>query len=110
MTDPTFSFVCDRASADAAFHGVAARELVLSMLAGISPRPEWEGCLVYQGQSPLEGATVCIVTRGPGADDVQLRILEAFERQGVALLEVYEGGPSDGQNIATARGGRWSLP
>ena len=110
MTEPTYSFVYDRRSADDAFHGIATRELTLSVLAGLTPRPEWEGCLVYQGQSPVDGATVCIGTRGPGADEVQLHILEAFERQGVRILEVYEGGPDVGQAIATAHEGRWSVP
>jgi len=34
MADPTYSFVYDRQSADVAFHGIAARELALSVLAG----------------------------------------------------------------------------
>jgi hypothetical protein len=110
MTDMTYSFVYDRRSADDAFHGIATRELALSVLAGITPQSGWEGCLVYQGESPVEGGTVCIGTRGPGADEVQLRILEAFEGQGVRILEVYEGGPDVGQAIATARDGRWSVP
>lgn len=110
MADPTFSFVYDRLSADTAFHGIAARDLALSVLACLPPQPEWEGCLVYQGESPLQGATVCISTRGPGADQVQLRVIDAFELQGVRILGVYEGGPDVAQAIATARDGRWSLP
>jgi hypothetical protein len=110
MLDATYSFVYDRAAADAAFHGIAPRELALSLLAGLPPPPAWEGCLVYQGPSPLAAATVCLATRGPGADEVQLRLLEAFERQGLAVLEVYEGGPEPSQGIAVARNGRWSAP
>jgi hypothetical protein len=110
MTDPIYSFVYDRQSADAAFHGIAVRDLALSVLAGLTPQPDWEGCLVYQGESPLAEGTVCIGTRGPRADQVQLGILEALERQGVRVLEVYEGGPEVGQAIATARDGRWSVP
>lgn len=110
MADDSYSFVYDRQSADAAFHGVAARELSLSILAGLPPQPGWEGCLVYQGESPIEGATVCIGTLGNGAADLQLRLIEAFERQGIPILEVYEGGPGPGQAIAVARSGRWSAP
>jgi hypothetical protein len=110
MSEATYSFVYDRQSADTAFHGIAPRELALSVLAGLEPKPEWEGCLVYQGSSPLEGSTVCIGTRGPGADQVQLGMLEAFERQGVRVLGVYEGGPEVSQAIAAARDGRWSAP
>ena len=32
------------------------------------------------------------------------------ERQAVGILEVYEGGPEVASPVATARGGRWSLP
>ena len=110
MDEHTFSFVYDRQTADAAFHGIAARGLTLSLLAGLTPQPAWEGCLVYQGESPFGGASVCIGTRGPGADEVQLGLLEAIERQGVAVLGVYEGGPDVTQAIATARDGRWSAP
>jgi hypothetical protein len=110
MSDPTYSFVYDRQSADQAFHGIAPRELMLSILAGLTPQPPWDGCLVYQGDSPLEGATVCIGTRGPGANDVQLGILEGFERLGVQVVEVYEGGPDVTEPIARARDGRWSTP
>jgi hypothetical protein len=110
MSDTTYSFVYDRASADAAFHGIATRELVLSMLAGIPPEPTWEGSLVYSAPSPVEGPTVCLGTRGPGADELQLRLIEALERTGVRVLEVYEGGPDVDQPIAVARGSRWSTP
>lgn len=110
MTDPTFSFVYDRRTADAAFHGIATRELLLSVLAGLPPDPAWDGCLVYQGPSPLAGSTVCIGTRGHGADGLQLRLVEALERQGIPVLEVYEGGPEATAEIAAARDGRWATP
>ncbi len=110
MAAPTFSFVYDRRTADAAFHGIAARELVLSILAGLAPLADRDGCLVYQGESPIAGPSVCIGIRGPGADEIQLRILDVLERHGVRVLGVYEGGPEVGQTIATARDGRWSTP
>jgi hypothetical protein len=110
MGETTYSFVYDRRTADAAFHGIATRELALSVLAGIPPKAEWEGCLVYQGTSPIDGSTVCLATRGSGADEVQLHLLDAFESNGIRILEVYEGGPEVGQAIAAARDGRWSAP
>jgi len=110
MNETTYSFVYDRRTADVAFHGIATRELALSVLAGMPPKTEWEGCLVYQGTSPMDGPTVCLATRGSGADEVQLRLLEAFERNGIRIIEVYEGGPDVGQAIATARDGRWTTP
>jgi len=92
------------------FRGIATRELALSVLAGMPPKAEWEGCLVYQGVSPIDGPTVCLATRGSGADEVQLHLLEAFETYDIRILEVYEGGPDVGQAIAVAREGRWSAP
>ncbi len=79
MTETTYSFVYDRRTADEAFHGIATRELALSVLAGAPPRADWDGCLVHQGTSPIDGPNVCLAARGPGADEVQLHLLEAFE-------------------------------
>ena len=110
MTEQTYSFVCDRKSADAAFPGIAIRDLVLSLLAGIPPQNEWEGCMVYEGDSPLEAGTVCIGTSGPGADALQLRLLDALERQGVVIVEVFEGGPAPKWPIACVGGGQWADP
>lgn len=110
MTETTYSFVYDRRTADEAFHGIATRELALSVLAGAPPRADWDGCLVHQGTSPIDGPNVCLAARGPGADEVQLHLLEAFEHYGIRILEVYEGGPDVGQAIAAARDGRWSTP
>jgi hypothetical protein len=110
MTEPTYSFVYDRASADAAFHGIGIRELVLSLLAGLTPDAECDGCLVYEGESPLEPGTVCIGISGPGADALQLRLVEGLERQGVGIIKVYEGGPEVRMPIARAREGVWATP
>jgi hypothetical protein len=110
MPEETYSFVYDRQSADAAFHGIAPRELSLSVLASMPPERTWDGCLVYQGPTPVAGPTVCLATRGPGAAELQLRLIEAFERHGIGILEVYEGGPEPSQSIAVAREGRWAEP
>ena len=93
MSDTTYSFVYDRSSADLAFHGIAVRELTLSILAAIPPESNWDGCVVYRGPSPLDGADICLATQGPAADTIQLRLIEALEQQGVRILQVYEGGP-----------------
>jgi hypothetical protein len=110
MSEPNYSFVYDRASADAAFHGIAVRELVLSILAAMPPESNWNGCEVYRGPSPLEGATVCLATTGPAADELQLRLIEALEQHGICVLQVYEGGPEISEPIATARNGKWTTP
>jgi hypothetical protein len=111
MSEPkVYSFVYDRATADAAFHGIGITELMLSVLAGITPEESWESTLVFEGASPVESPSVCIGTHGPGADQLQLRLLEALERHGIRILEVYEGGPEPRQEIAVARGGSWATP
>ncbi len=87
-----------------------ASKLVLSLLAGLVPDAEWEGCLVYEGESPLDPGTVCIGTTGPGSDLLQLRILSAFERQGIGAVEVFEGGPEVRLPIARIADGQWVNP
>lgn len=107
MADASYSFVFDRQAVIAAFRGVEARELTLALLAGLPPDPAWEGCQVGLGESPLGPGTVCVTTRGPRAGEIQLRMVEAFERQGVPIVRVYDGGPEELAVLATARGGRW---
>ena len=110
MTEPTYSFVYDRTKADTAFPGISTSDLVLSLLARFTPELEWESCLVFEGESPFEEGTVCIGTSGPGADALQLRLLDAFERQGVCAIEVFEGGPEARSPIARVENGRWVNP
>ncbi len=108
MSDDTYSFVYDRPSANAAFKQIGKREVALAILATITPEPSWEGCLVYEGPTPLEEvATVCIGTRGPGADQVQEKLITAFEKAGVTVLEVYEGGPEVREPLGRAQGQQW---
>lgn len=110
MIEPTYSFVYDRTAADSAFPGIAVNDLVLSLLAGFKPESEWEGSLVFEGESPLGAGTVCIGTSGPGADSLQLHLLAAFERQGIGAIEVFEGGPDLRLLIASAAKGQWVNP
>lgn len=110
MSDASYSFTYDRPSAAAQFHGIDDRRLLLSLLAGIAVAPAWDGCSVLLGDGPGEPDTTCVVTSGPGADEVQLRLIDAFERQRVRVVAVYEGGPADGAPVAVARGGGWAAP
>ncbi len=110
MTETTYSFVYDQKAADSALPAIATNQLVLSLLAGLVPDAEWEGCLVYEGESPLDPGTVCIGTRGPGADLLQLRLLRNFERQGIGAIEVFEGGPEVRTPIAEVAAGQWVTP
>ena len=108
MPETTYSFVYDRSSADREFRCIVPRALILAILAGIPPQSSWDGCLVYSGTSPIEGSdTVCIGTTGPAADTVQERIIEALERQGIRILQVYEGGPEVAEALARASAGKW---
>ncbi len=108
MAEALYSFVYDGQAAAQAFPGRAPRDLVLALLAGLRPAPAWEGCTVFAGDSPLGEQTVCIATRGPGADQVQQGLIEALERQGISVLQVYEGGPEQRELYATAHGAVWS--
>ncbi len=105
---PLFSFVYDRTSALQAFPQTGTEELVLAVLAGVHPEPAWEGCAVYEGPSPLDPeSTVCIGIRGAAADIVQERLVEAFERVGIVIRQVYEGGPLERRAIAHAHEETW---
>jgi hypothetical protein len=109
MSDPVFSFVFDRQSARNAFKQVGATSFLLATLAQVTPEPPWEGCLVYEGESPLDSTkTACIGLRGPAADVVQQRLVEVMERLGVRILELYDGGPEVRERIAQVRDGRWA--
>ena len=108
MPEPLYSLVYDAQMAAQAFPGRAKRNLVLALLAGLRPQPSWEGCVVYEGESPDRDQTVCIATRGPAADQVQEALIEALERQAIGVIQVYEGGPEQRELYATVRGGEWA--
>jgi len=109
MSDDLFSFAVDGPSAAAAFPRVQSQHLILAALAQIEPDPAWEGCLVYEGESPLDTPPgFSVATLGPGADAVQERLVEAFERLGVRIVQIFEGGPAERTRIARVRGGVWS--
>lgn len=108
MSEDTFSFVFDRQAANESFKQIGKRELVLAVLATVVPKNHWNGCLVYEGETPLEEVkTVCIGMQGPAADEVQERLVEAFEARGVPILQVYEGGPEVREPMARAEDGKW---
>jgi len=109
VSETTYSLVFDRQTANQSFKQIGKRELMLAVLARIVPEPGWEGCTVYEGETPLEDVrTVCIGTRGPEADRVQERLVEALEGLGVKVLGVYEGGPEERERLARVAAGRWT--
>jgi hypothetical protein len=112
MSDETvYSFVYDIASAARAFPQVGADDLVRAVLAGVPPEHGWDRCEVYEGPSPEDKEnTVCIGLRGPGAEAVQEHLVTAFERHGIVVRQVYEGGPPVRRRIARAAKGIWSAP
>ena len=108
MNDAVFSFVFDRRRALEVFPGIGIDRLVRAVLARVSPPAEWNGCAIYTGATPLDPeATVCVGTRGAGADEAQRQLVEQFEALGIPVLAVYEGGPEQGVALARADGGRW---
>ncbi len=108
MENALFSFVYDGKVALEVFPRTTPRNLLLALLATMSPDSAWEGCVVFKGETPLDPHTVCIGTKGPGADKVQQRLVEAMEARGVTVLEVYEGGPEELEKIAVVSNGKWS--
>jgi hypothetical protein len=108
MPEPVYSIVFDRSEALKAYPQIGKSDLVLGVLASIPPEADWEGCLVYEGRSPMEETrTVCIGIRGVGADEVQERLVEGFELKGIPILQVYEGGPEVREVYARAEGQTW---
>ena len=108
MSEPTYSLVFDRERASELFKEVGAREIVL---AGMAPELDWEGCLVYWGDPPEDHeGQFCVGITGPAADTVQQRLVEGLEKQGIDVLQIYEGAPEPRETIATASGGRWTSP
>jgi hypothetical protein len=110
-TQPTFSFVYDRADAARVFPEIGTRDLVLAVLARVPAAAGWEGCLVYKGEAPERSARmVCIGMRGAAAIEVQERVVEAFEATGIPVPTIYEGGPEPRLEIAKVVNGKWVTP
>jgi hypothetical protein len=109
MTTPVHSFLIDRDSAEQVFQQVSVRDMVMAVLATVPPMPVWNGCLVYEGPAPDgEPGTACIGLAGGASDDVQEVLVSAFERLGVKIPKIYEGGPEVRQSIARVRDGVWA--
>lgn len=108
MSEETFSFTFDLQSARDAFRQVDTRRMILAVLATLSPQPGWEGCRIYTGPAPEDpDRTGCIATNGPGAEELQRRLVESLERLGVTVLRLYKGGPEATDAIAGVSGGKW---
>jgi hypothetical protein len=108
MSEDTFSFTFDLRSAQEAFRQVDTRRMILAVLATLAPEPGWEGCRIYTGATPEDpDRTGCIATSGPGAEELQRRLVESFERLGVTVLKLYEGGPEATDAIASVSKGKW---
>jgi len=111
MNDTTYSFVYDRAEAAKVFQEIGTQGLLLAILAGIPVEEGWEACLVYQGLAPENADRMnCIGMTGPGAMQVQEKIVEAFEKSGIPVPAIYEGGPEPQLELARASGGMWASP
>ena len=110
MSDGVFSFVFDLQGALSVFPGVSVEGLLMAVLARVPPAPQWEGCVVYTGATPLDAeATVCVGTRGPGAGEAQLRLAQEFETLKIPVLALYDVGPEQLEEIARAAQGRWHV-
>ena len=106
-----YSFTFDKAVAHQVFQQIGTRDLVLAVLAGIVPEPEWQGCEIYEGPTPGDPATTgCVGIRGAAADEVQQALVEAFERLDIPVPAIYEGGPEERQEIARVQSETWVAP
>jgi len=106
--DSVHSFTFDRDSASQAYQQIGPTPLVLAVLASVAPRDDWEGCTVYLGRSPGdESRSACVGLRGAGSEALQEALVTAFERAGVTVTALYEGGPEVMETVAKASGGRW---
>jgi hypothetical protein len=112
MTDDViYSFTYDKAVALRVFQEIGVRDLVLAVLAGIVPKPDWEGCEVYEGPAPDDPSTTgCVGIKGSAADQVQRAMVEAFEAFDIPVPAIYEGGPEERQVIAKVADGTWVGP
>jgi len=112
MSDqPVFSFLYDRQAAGRVFRQIGGSDLVLAVLAGITPETEWDGCEVYLGPTPEDPTTTaCVGIRGTAADEVQRSLVEAFEGYDIPIPKIYQGGPEVQQCIARAEDGCWVTP
>jgi len=108
MSDKIFSLVYDRKRADEAYQRIDARQIVLAILAGVVPEPPWNGNVVYVGDPPDDQRqNVCVAVRGGEAEIIQQRLVEGFEKSGIEVLQIYEGGPEPSDTIAKALDGKW---
>lgn len=109
MSEPVYSLVFDRQAASGVFKEVGKGSMLLAVLASVTPEPTWEGCLVYEGDTPLDPAqTACIGIRGPAAEAIQRHLVETMERLDMTILQLYEGGPEVREALARVREGRWA--
>ena len=108
MSEDTFSFTFDLQSAQEAFLQIDTRRMILAVLATLAPEPGWEGCRICTGPTPEDpDRTGCVAASGPGAEELQRRLVESLERLGVAVLKLYEGGPERTDAIAGVSEGKW---
>jgi hypothetical protein len=109
MAYPVFSIVFDKRQADKELTPLSVDRMLMALLVRRPPEPTWEGCLVFEGETPDDPATTkCIGTTGPGSDQVQERLVEALEGFNIRVLGVYEGGPEVRLKIATVKDGSWN--
>ncbi|MFC1611183.1 hypothetical protein ACFL6C_09500 [Myxococcota bacterium] len=109
MSDPTYSIVFDKRAADRELTPLSVDSLIMALLVREPPNPQWSGCLIFSGESPMDAATTrCVAMSGPCADEVQQRLVETLESLNIRVLGVYDGGPDIQIRIATVKDGKWT--
>lgn len=104
MSDAVHGIRFSEAEALRVFKGITGDRVLLAVLAGVQPEPEWEGCTIHVGSSPPE--LIQVDVEGPAAGAVLPRLVETLERMGIvtrAAATRLEGGSP----LARVHGGRW---
>ena len=111
MSERVYSIVFDKRRADKELTPIGVDRMVMALLARQPPEAAWDGCLIFEGETPDDSATTrCVAMTGPCADQVQQRLVETMESLNIPVLGVYEGGPEMRLKIARVEGDTWGEP
>jgi len=91
-----------------AFPSIGDRDLILALLARITPDPRWNGCVVqlYENRTGDEQQVRVGVT-GPEAVEVAQLLVTAWEQVGIPVQPVDEKGVAVENALVRVAAGRW---
>lgn len=111
LSSLVLSLTFSRQQALAIFKNTNDHSLILALLSWITPLTEWEGSIIFQGKDLLKtDDLICIGIRGPGAAQIQKRLLKEFERVGIEIQELRDEGCIEETILVRAAGNQWRAP